>query len=107
VNTVEELKKTEGTRWSLLVEKVDRTKRLRRVILLIASFTRNLAYNRALDAVRSRIPNNSGRDFWLTIGGNTRHGRVGVVQALHGQTGQTSLVEDRQFLRRLYCPPST
>lgn len=49
---------------------MNRTERLRRVVLLMASFLRNLAYSRAYEAVHPRIPMDWTRDFWVTQGGN-------------------------------------
>lgn len=49
---------------------MNRTERLRRVALLMASFLRNLAYLRAFKDVHARIPMDSTRDFWITQGGN-------------------------------------
>lgn len=49
---------------------MNRTERLRRVALLMASFLRNLAYLRAFEDAHPRIPRDWTRDFWVTQGGN-------------------------------------
>lgn len=49
---------------------MNRTERLRRVALLMASFLRNLAYLRAFEDAHARVPRDWTRDFWITQGGN-------------------------------------
>lgn len=49
---------------------MNRTERLRRVALLMASFLRNLAYLRAFKDAHPRVPMDWTRDFWVTQGGN-------------------------------------
>jgi hypothetical protein len=49
---------------------MDRSKRLRRVLLLVAAFARNLAYLRAMQPVKGRIPKASPWDFWMTLSNN-------------------------------------
>lgn len=49
---------------------MNRTERLRRVAILMASFLRNLAYLRAFKDAYPRVPMDWTRDFWVTHGGN-------------------------------------
>ncbi|MBD8066670.1 hypothetical protein IC608_14445 [Devosia sp. PTR5] len=49
---------------------MNRTERLRRVALLMASFLRNLAYLRAFRDAYPRVQLDWTRDFWVTQGGN-------------------------------------
>lgn len=44
--------------------------RLRRVVILMTAFTRNLAYFRAFEPFRQRIPL-GGWDFWMTLSNNS------------------------------------
>ena len=48
-----------------------RSQRLRRVVLLMTSFARNLAYFRAAVAFRERFPRNAEWDFWMTLSNNS------------------------------------
>jgi hypothetical protein len=47
-----------------------RDERLRRVVIIMAAFARNLAYVRAAANFRNRFPRNSEWDFWVTTTGN-------------------------------------